>query len=83
MKIKIIFFNYMYKYVCMYIYMCVCVCVCVSHQLNIMVKTIPLQAWGGSYGARRLRLSEFLDNRHMKVARLPALGTGRLYPPRR
>ena len=26
-------------------------------------------------------LPEFLDNRHMKVARLSALRTGRLYPP--
>jgi hypothetical protein len=37
----------------------------------------PLQVPGGS---RRLRLLEFLDNRHMKVVRLSALRTGFLYP---
>jgi len=29
----------------------------------------------------RLKFIEFLDRRHMKVARLSALNTGRLYPP--
>jgi len=28
----------------------------------------------------RLVLTEFLDSRHMKVARLSAIGTGLLYP---
>jgi len=31
-------------------------------------------------GSRRLRLQEFLENRRMKVVRLSALRTGRLYP---
>ena len=31
-------------------------------------------------GCRRLRFPEHLDNRHMKVVRLSALHTGRLYP---
>ena len=31
-------------------------------------------------GSRRLRLSEFQDNRHKKVVKLTAVGTGRLYP---
>ena len=35
-------------------------------------KAIPLQAWGGPEGSRRLR--------HMKVVRLLAIRTGRLYP---
>jgi hypothetical protein len=44
-------------------------------------KAIPLQALTGPEGSRRLRLPDFKDNRHMKVARLAALRTGRLYPP--
>jgi hypothetical protein len=32
-------------------------------------KAIPLQAWTGAWGSSRLRLTEFIDNRHMKVAR--------------
>ena len=43
-------------------------------------KAIPLQAWMGPLGSRRLRLSKFLDNRHMNVVRLSALRTGRRYP---
>ena len=41
-------------------------------------QSIPLQAWTGPEGFRRLRL--ILDW-HMKVVRLSALCTGRLYPP--
>ena len=43
-------------------------------------KAIPLQACIGPYSSRRLRFPTFLDNRHMKVVRLSALLTGRLYP---
>jgi hypothetical protein len=43
-------------------------------------KAIPLQALTGTEGSRRLRLPDFKKNRHMKVARLSALHTGRLYP---
>jgi len=43
-------------------------------------KAIPLQAWTGPEGCRRLRLPRFQDNRHMKVVRLSAIRTGRLYP---
>jgi len=32
-------------------------------------------------GYRRLRLQVFLDIQHMKVAKMSALCTGRLYPP--
>jgi hypothetical protein len=35
----------------------------------------------GPEGSRKLRLPEFLDNRHMKVIRLSAPHTSRLYPP--
>jgi hypothetical protein len=31
-------------------------------------------------GFQEVEAPEFLDNRHMKVVRLSALGTGRLYP---
>ena len=38
--------------------------------------------WSGPWGSGKLRLPEFLDSRQMKVAKLSALGNGRLYPPR-
>jgi len=41
-------------------------------------KAIPLHAWTGPEGFRKLRL---LDNRHVKLVRLSALRTGRFYPP--
>jgi hypothetical protein len=47
---------------------------------HVKVKAIPLQVWTGPEGSRRLRLSDFKDIRHMKVVRLSALSTGRLYP---
>jgi len=34
-------------------------------------KAIPLQAWTGPEGSRRVRLSEYLDNQHMKAAFTP------------
>jgi len=46
-------------------------------------KAIPLQAWTGPEGSKKLRLPDFQDNRHMNVARLSALRTGRLYPSRK
>jgi hypothetical protein len=41
---------------------------------------IPLQAWTGLEGSKRLRLPEFLNNQHMKGARLSALQNARVYP---
>jgi hypothetical protein len=38
------------------------------------------QAWTGSEGSRRLRLPEFIENRHTEVVRLSTLRNGRLYP---
>ena len=42
-------------------------------------KAIPEQAWTSPEGYRRLRLPDFLENRHMRVVRLSALSTDRLY----
>jgi len=44
-------------------------------------KGTQLQAWTGPWGSRRFRPSEVLDSRHMKVLSLPALRSGRLFPP--
>ena len=43
-------------------------------------KAVPLQAWRGPEGSRKFRLPDFHDIRHMKVVRLSASRTGRLYP---
>ena len=43
-------------------------------------KAIPIQAWTGPEISRRLRLPEFQNILHMKVVRLSAVRTGRLYP---
>ena len=43
-------------------------------------KAIPLQAWIGR-GFQEAEAPRFQDSRHMKVARLSALRTGRPYPP--
>jgi len=42
---------------------------------------IPLQVWTGPEGSRRLRFPDTIDSRYMKVVRLSALRTGRLYTP--
>jgi len=43
-------------------------------------KVVLLQAPCGPEGSRRFRLPDFHDIRHMKVMRLSASRTGRLYP---
>jgi len=43
-------------------------------------KAIPLQAWTGLEVSSRLRFPDFKTVGHMKVVRLSALRTGRLYP---
>jgi len=48
--------------------------------VKVETKAIPLQAWTGPEGSRRLRLPDFEDNRQMKMVRLLSLRTGRLYP---
>jgi hypothetical protein len=45
-------------------------------------KSFSLQAWRGPDDSRSLRLPDFENIQHMKVVRLSALSTGRLYPPR-
>jgi hypothetical protein len=40
---------------------------------------IPIHIWRGTEGTSGLKLTEILDNQHMKVERLSALRTGRLY----
>jgi hypothetical protein len=42
-------------------------------------KVISIPAWTGAEGSKSLSLPTFLDNRHMNVARLRALRTGRFY----
>jgi hypothetical protein len=43
-------------------------------------KAIPVQAWPGPAFSKSLRNPRFQDNQHMKLVRLSALCTGRLYP---
>jgi hypothetical protein len=55
----------------------------ISITLATKGKVIPIQAWRGpSVCCRRLRLPGFLNSRFMKVTRMSALRTGRLYPQR-
>jgi len=42
-------------------------------------KAVPLQAWSGPEGSRKLRFPNFMS-RHRMVVRLSAYRTGRLYP---
>jgi hypothetical protein len=64
-----------------------CYCFCLGpkylppgyHKCEGKGKAFPLKTRTSPWGSRRLRLLEFLDNRHMKVVRLSALSTGRLY----
>ena len=51
--------------------------------LNIQsVKSFPATGLDRLVGFQEVEAPEFLDNRHMKVVRLSALRTGRLYPPK-
>ena len=43
-------------------------------------KAIAKGVWTDPYGSRRMKLPEFLDNRHMNVARLSALPNGTFVP---
>ena len=50
----------------------------VNNQLK-KSKPVPLQAWSGPEGSRKLRFPDY-GQRHRMVVRLSALRTGRLYP---
>jgi hypothetical protein len=41
----------------------------------------PITCLDTSLGFQYIEAPRFLDNQHMKVVRLSALRTGRLYPP--
>ena len=45
------------------------------------MRSLAVQAYTGSEGSTGFRLPGFSYNRHLKVARFPALRTGRPYPP--
>jgi hypothetical protein len=44
------------------------------------IKSFPATGLDRTLGFQEVEVPEFLDNRHMKVVRLSALSTGRLYP---
>ena len=46
-------------------------------------KAIPVQGWTDPGVSRSFTAAKFQDNRHVKVVRLSALSTGRLYLPRK
>jgi hypothetical protein len=48
---------------------------------HVLVKQFLLQAWTGPEAFRRYRLPDFTLSRHLKVVRLSALHTGRVYSP--
>ena len=49
--------------------------------LFIIMSDIPLHVRTFSEGSRKMRLQEYLDHDHIKVVKLSALCTGRLYTP--
>ena len=49
------------------------------HIYIVKGKAIPLQAWKGPWGFQDVGVPRFQDNRHLKVVRLSAPHTGRLY----
>jgi hypothetical protein len=44
-------------------------------------KSSPITGLDRPLGLEEVEAPRFLDNRHMKVVRLSALRTGRVYPP--
>jgi hypothetical protein len=50
------------------------------HSCYVLAEAFPATGQDRPLGFQELEATESLDNRHMKVARLSALRTGRLYP---
>jgi len=50
-----------------------------THMREVKGKAVPLQAWTGPEGFRKLRFPDFVTTAQ-DGGRLSALGTGRLYP---
>jgi len=50
-----------------------------SLNVNSKGKAVPLQAWTGPEGSRKLRFPDFMTTAHYG-GRLSALRTGRVYP---
>ena len=55
------------------------VCYCCSKHSKVKGKAVPLQAWTGPEGSRKLKLPDFVTTAQ-DGGRLSALRTGRLYP---
>ena len=53
----------------------------VVHSFEINDKASPITGLDRPGGFQEVKAPRFQDNRHMKVVRLSALRTGRLYPP--
>jgi hypothetical protein len=51
------------------------------YRIYVYVKSNPITGLDRPLGFQEVETPRFLDNRHMKVVRLSALRTGRLYPP--
>jgi hypothetical protein len=62
-----------------YIYMNVCVCMSCAHACKKVSN--PITGLDRPLGFQEVEAPRFLDNRHMKVVKLSALCTSRLYPP--
>jgi hypothetical protein len=63
------------------IYTCIVMTLYSLISLHALLLAISIQPLTSPEGCRRLRLPEFLNNQHMKVARLSVLWTRRLYLP--
>jgi hypothetical protein len=50
---------------------------------NVFIESNPITGLDRPLGFQEVEVPRFIDNRHMKVVRLSALRTGRLYPPRK